>query len=236
MPISKKLENAVVNNRSLFQKVIKNVTPSSKVLKPARQNKKLGNGHDIIRKGKLKGAALYSLTLEERATCPRDCHHYTDCYMNNVPFATRYNPGIDLENKIVQEVNDLTSLYSKLMVRLHVGGDFYSPEYVKLWANLVDKHPNLYLFGYTAWTSGPIYEAIKEHLLNKSSKVSIRFSVDTTRYNDVVKDLLPKPTFAVSQLFNGPAIVCPEMQSKTDSCLSCALCWTIDKNIKFLNH
>lgn len=235
--ITPKQRIAIDNNRSVFQnKVVDPATYNGKLLKLAENNSKLGNGKNIIQKGGLKGSPLLYLTLEERATCPIDCVHYFDCYGNSMWQATRFKSGKALEDKLKIEVAELAGQYKKFMVRLHVLGDFYSPEYVKVWSDLVEKHPELYIFGYTAWHKGPIYDAIRLNLLTKPTRVSIRFSVDTWAYDDFDAFSSINHTYAVSQSFVGQSIVCPEMQDKTDSCLTCGLCWSIGKNIKFLNH
>ncbi len=77
---------AIVEGRTLYSKNVHDLdTYKHKVLKPST-NKKLGRK---ITKGKLAGMQIYTLTLEERATCDRDCEHWLDCFGNNMPFAHR---------------------------------------------------------------------------------------------------------------------------------------------------
>lgn len=58
------------------------------MLKRGKQNKKLG---DKITIKMWKGMTMYSLTLEERATCPTDCEQWDNCYGDNMPFAHRFD-------------------------------------------------------------------------------------------------------------------------------------------------
>jgi hypothetical protein len=53
----------------------------------ASTNIKLGKK---VTKGHLKGARIFTLTLEERATCDSECEHWLDCYGNNMPFGHRF--------------------------------------------------------------------------------------------------------------------------------------------------
>lgn len=236
--ITPKQKIAIKNKTTVFtNKVINAADYVGNVLKLAEHNAKLGNGKSIIQKGKLKGAPLYYLTLEERATCPTDCMHYYDCYGNSAWMATRFKANSALCTKIKQEVAILSGQYKKFLVRLHILGDFFSPQYVKLWSDLVEKHDELYIFGYTAWHSGPIYEAIRENLLTKMGRVNIRFSVDNWGLDSFDSfDSIPH-MFASSEDYSGNSITCPEQLDKTDSCLTCGLCYNNGTNtIKFLNH
>lgn len=78
------------------------------------------------KKGKLKGAEVYTLTLTERETCPTSCHHWNDCYGNNMPFAHRIEHGEKLEARLIKEVKEIcTKAKNKgrlVLVRLHVLG------------------------------------------------------------------------------------------------------------------
>ena len=51
-----------------------------KVLKQSKNKKLSKDKLPVIKKGEFKGYVIYTLTLEERATCPRECYHWDDCY------------------------------------------------------------------------------------------------------------------------------------------------------------
>ena len=77
--------------------------PSLSMLKRGEQNKKLG---DKITKGAWKGMTMYSLTLEERATCPSDCQQWDNCYGDNMPFAHRFDhTQADFINNLEQQLS-----------------------------------------------------------------------------------------------------------------------------------
>ena len=112
---------------TIYQKSIK--APETKfVLKKGSSNKKLG--FKVTAK-KWTGKRLYSLTLVERETCPTTCHHWVDCYGNNMPFAHRFST-IGLTEKMNKEIEMLMEKHKKgIVIRLHVLGDFYSESYVR---------------------------------------------------------------------------------------------------------
>jgi len=109
---------------TIYPKSIKSpLDPRYKLLKPGTNNKKLGG---IITANKWTGKRMFSLTLIERDTCPESCHHWDDCYGNNMPFAHRFNT-IGLMHELEDEIDALSKKYPKgIVIRLHVLGDFYS--------------------------------------------------------------------------------------------------------------
>jgi hypothetical protein len=88
----------------------------------------------------MAGMPIYTLTLEERATCPTSCGHWRSCYGNSMHFAHRIDhrsPGF--ATLLAANVKRLGVEHPHgFVVRLHVLGDFYSVAYVDLWAALLD--------------------------------------------------------------------------------------------------
>jgi hypothetical protein len=214
-------------SRTKYPKSVK--PPTDKwVLKPGNNNKKLGFH---ITSKYWKGKKLFYLTLEERKTCPTTCHHWDDCYGNNMPFAIRYQPGKELQYKIAHEINMLMDKYPQgIVIRLHVLGDFYSVEYVQFWAALLETYPKLCIFGYSARYHDLIGTEI--YKLNETfpDRCVIRFSAN--------KPFVPVANirYAAEESYKGETFVCPEQTKKVDSCAACGLCWTTDKTVKFLSH
>lgn len=118
------------------------------VLKDGNNLSKIG-GQVLV--GWLKGAKIVTLTLEERATCPRSCEMWLRCYGNSSPFTHRYRHGPELEAALEREVAELCEKHERVLVRLHVLGDFYSEPYIRLWEKLLRRHEGLFVFGFTAW-------------------------------------------------------------------------------------
>jgi hypothetical protein len=204
--------------------------PKIGLLKPGSNNKKLGFK---ITKGRWKDKRLFSLTLTERATCPPSCHHWEDCYGNNMPFAHRFDhTSPEFLEAIETDIDTLTQKYmAGITVRLHVLGDFYSEAYVKFWDLMLLVYPTLTVFGYTA--NGPeteIGSAIRTMNLRYSERCVIRFSRNE-EFSPAFKD-----RSAAEESFDGESFDCPEQTGKVKSCADCALCWTTDKTVRFLSH
>lgn len=220
---------ASVEGRTIHTKMRKSAN-DVKILKPASNNTKLGKRSNIITKGKWINMPMFSLTLEERATCPRTCHHWQDCYGNNMGFAHRIIHNDDFENKLKQEIDFLALKYPHgFVIRLHVLGDFYSVSYVKLWGYLLSTYPSLHIFGYTAHFIGPIKDAIHGLRCLFPSRFAIRISVGRP-YEQGVQ------IFACKEGQVEDSILCPEQTGKTESCLTCGLCWSVNKTIAFKGH
>ena len=93
-------------------------------LKSGENSAKIGG---LIVKGRWRGFPVYTLTLEERATCPRTCHHWRSCFGNGTHLADRIAAGANLEWRLEREVALLDIDHPRgFVVRLHVLGDFYS--------------------------------------------------------------------------------------------------------------
>lgn len=136
-----------------FQKSKRSLKDYSHSVLKRPSSAKLGSAGRYVKKGTLKGAEVYTLTLTERETCPTSCGHWDDCYGNNMPFAHRLEHGEELEARLIREVKEKCQAAAKkgrkVLVRLHVLGDFYSVGYVEMWRKLLVLHKNLYVWGYT---------------------------------------------------------------------------------------
>lgn len=211
---------ALHDARTFRVQMVKRVDQTSRLLKPVADNRKLGAGGNFVTKGKWRGMPMYGLTLEERATCSRDCKQWANCFGNNMQFAHRIDHTDErfLET-LEREVKSLDAMHPYgFVVRLHVLGDFYSPEYVDFWRTLTDSYRSLRVFGYTHWHSGPIYERIADW---NSETVWVRFS---DRGGEMSANV------------DGEGIQCPEQTGKTKSCLTCGICWSTTKAISFKEH
>jgi hypothetical protein len=201
------------------------------VLKSSESNRKIGG---VILKGRWKGFPNYHLSLEERATCPRSCHHWRNCFGNKMHKADRIEAGLDLESALEREVADLSIAHpAGFAVRLHVLGDFYSVEYVDLWRRLIERHSALHVWGYTARhdRDDPIASAVVALVKSDWDRFAIRFSNAPMPF-----DLPATITIRVKHQMPADAIICPEQDGKTESCSTCGLCWGSRKRIAFLEH
>lgn len=201
-----------------------------KVLKFS-SNKKLKSG---VKAGAFKGYKIMTLTLEERATCPTSCHHWNDCFGNNMPFAHRLEHGQELINRIDQELEEHKG--KLLLIRLHILGDFWSPDYVKAWANWLAKYPNIAIWGYTHnHPDSPVKleRDIARAIDNTRQAFGKRFSI---RWSDRPDLAYSANSEALQAPEKGKAIICPEQQGH-DGCGTCTLCWDQpERQVIFLTH
>lgn len=204
-----------------------------KLLKPATDNQKLGKGHKVIQKGSLKGVPMYSLTLEERKTCPNTCLNWMQCYGNNMGFAHRIDhTDKDFLPNLEKEIAELNEK-GKFLVRLHVLGDFYSREYILFWHKMLMRYPYMYVFGYTALWDSLEASLIKNMRVFHKKRFMIRFS---RPFSPSVPFSYESNIFAAKAEQSMDGIVCPQQTGKTQSCLTCSLCWETDKTILFVEH
>lgn len=221
----------VVEGRSKFWRGgVHDPSTAPHVLVSGHSNIKIGRD---VRKGWLRKYWIYTLTLEERATCPRTCHHWATCYGNNMPYARRFDHRRDAQLKIAidRDVERLLAVKGRagILVRLHALGDFFDPKYVAFWSGLLDRHPRLAVYGYTAWApDSPVGAAIAAAKARHGRRFAIRWS------NGGGDEDCTVPIQAVDAPVN--AVVCPEQTGATTACATCGLCWGTKRNIAFVEH
>lgn len=220
--------------RSLFhRKGVKPVGAMNHVLVSGHCNVKIGRD---VRKGKhFRGYWIYTLTLEERATCPRTCAHWQSCYGNNMPFAKRVSHRdrdalcAAIERDIQRELGRRGR--AGILVRLHALGDFFDRDYVWFWRDMLWKYPRLAVFGYTA--HDPDLSAIGFAIGVVKGLFGERFAIRWS--NHAASD--EWSTRTVVEPFSAPdAVQCPEQVGLVDGCGKCGLCWNTKKNIAFTAH
>lgn len=201
--------------------------PTGGLLKTGDNQRKLG---DRVCKGAWKGMPIFSLTLEERATCPRSCKQWTSCYGNSMGLAKRYAHGPALEEQLVAELAALQRRYPRgFVVRLHILGDFYSTRYVSLWRCALEAFPALRVFGYTARLPGTaIGDAVARIRDAHWDRFAIRTSDgETGPRTAVVANPPTKSAKAENRLADlADYILCPAQTGKSKNCGTCALCWS----------
>ncbi len=221
----------VVKGATLFPTMVREPEPDSILFKPGANNVKIGSH---VAKGKLwAGFPIYLLSLEERATCPRVCEHWRDCYGNHMPFARRYKAGVALERAIPGALQQLAKKHpGGFVVRLHILGDFYSAAYVALWADMMLKIPQLHVYGYTRREKASA-EGNFIHSLNTTypNRWRIRWSERPGDMGTVVTADIE----ARGKTDQG--IVCPAQTEGDEVCCgNCSLCWSTSTPIVFINH
>lgn len=217
--------------RTLYRKRVVPAAHPYRPLKSGDNQRKIGSH---VTKGAWKGMPIYTLTLEERATCPRTCAHWLDCYGNKMNWSQRIAAGYDLERELIENVHFLSRRHPRgFVVRLHILGDFYSTDYVRLWLDLVSQFKPLHVYGYTA--RDPVNDPIGRMLDCASrfmwSRFAMRFSGHKLESRAAITHYVPPQ----GPVVNG-AIVCPAQTGRADCCGTCGLCWQTTRNIAFLVH
>lgn len=206
------------------------VSAMTSILVSGHSNVKIGRD---VRKGKLRGYRIFTLSLEERATCPSSCQHWRSCYGNAMPFAKRVDHTdpkflIALAAEIERLV--ATRGWPGVLIRLHALGDFYSVRYVSFWRLMLVKHPRLALFGYTARNNEDEIGAAVLRLRGEFGERAMIRSSNGERHD--------MATVSIKTEADCPsnAFVCPEQTNKTRCCATCGACWSTRKTVAFLEH
>jgi hypothetical protein len=212
--------------RSIFGSRVFDPSEVRRVLKSGHQSRKIGK---VVAKGHRRGWPIYTLTLEERATCPRSCRAWSLCYGNSMQAAERIVAGEALEEALMAELAELQLRHpGGFMVRLHVLGDFYSERYVALWSAALAKLPALHVFGFTARAPGtPIGDMLAKLADEQWDRFAVRLSGGAGR---------DKCSILEGDEGSDEAIPCPAQSDATDCCATCALCWHSTRSIMFRRH
>ncbi len=217
---------ALVKGQSLFQARVEDQSERPRLLIDGHNSRKIGRR---VTKGHFKGFPIFTLTLEERATCPSSCLEWKTCYGNSMNWARRIKHGPEFEERLWGELADKEAAHSTgFLVRLHILGDFYSVDYARLWAEALEAYPALHIFGYTA--RGPqtdIGQVICETLGVFPERFHVRFSGWSGPKNGAI---------VIDKAGDTGHLICPAQTGKTDCCATCALCWHSDRTIAFLRH
>lgn len=217
----------ISRGRSIFKP--RPVEESPRLLVEGKNNVKLGKR---IEKGAWKGMPVFTLTLEERATCPRSCPEWVSCYGNSMHMARRHAHGDLLEDTLAVEVMQMNARHpAGFVVRLHVLGDFYSVGYVGLWRKLLARFSGLRVWGYTAYDpdasdleEARIGTAIADLRCDYPDRFRIRLSGVETRVANGKDDV------------RAGELLCPAEISDKATCSSCAWCWERKEPVVFIRH
>jgi hypothetical protein len=216
--------------RTKFGKTVKGVDQVASLLVSGHSNIKIGRD---VRKARFRGYWIYTLSLEERKTCPDSCRHWQTCYGNNMPFAKRLDhtdpkflPALE------DEITRLLSVRNRvgLLIRLHALGDFFSTEYVEFWMQMLRTHPNLAVFGYSA--RHPV-TPIGDMLWLMNARFGERSMI---RFSDAQLPAMSTVSIGTEEGCPSNAFICPEQTGKTRCCATCGACWSTTKNVAFMEH
>ena len=212
----------------------------TRVIAPNDMTTLLVSGHSNVkigrdvRKGRLKGYWIYTLSLEERATCPRSCQHWQSCYGNNMPFAKRIDhTDPDFLPRLEREIGQLCRARGRkgVLIRLHALGDFYSELYVAFWWRMLEEHSNLAIFGYTARNTALDSIGIDIEAMNAKFGFRCMIRESNGRWPGM-------STVSIATAADKPdnAFLCPEQTGQTRCCATCGACWSTAKNVAFMDH
>jgi hypothetical protein len=197
-----------------------------RLLVSGHNSRKIGK---TVAKGHWRDMPIFTLTLEERATCPRSCAAWVSCYGNNMNWARRIKHSPEFEARLWDELQAKQLAHPQgFVVRLHVLGDFYSADYAELWAEALESYPALHIFGYTARDHTDEIGSVVAGLNGlHPDRCVIRFSgYDGPTFGSVV----------VQDASETEHLICPAQTGATECCATCALCWHSTRTIAFLEH
>lgn len=227
---------ALTEMRTLFPSTVVEAAASPRILVSGHNSSKIGAK---VMKGPWAGFPIYTVTLEERATCPTSCALLRECYGNAMPFARRHVHGPDLIEALNRELRAKARKHrGGFAVRLHVLGDFPNEDYLLSWFRWMNCIPQLHVWGYTAHQAD---SAIGAYVLRGNTTWPGRWVFRTS-----VEPNAPANAAQATTIWRADArgrqhegIVCPAQTGDTDACATCGLCWApaaMRERIVFIGH
>lgn len=223
---------AIKEGRPLFQTAV-DAADSPRLLVSGMNSRKIGRK---VTKGAWSGMPIYTLTLEERASCPASCTEWANCYGNNMPFARRHRFDESLIVILMMELREKALEHQQgFVVRAHVLGDFGSDRdeqlslaYVSMWRLALEEVSGLHMFSYTAHEpDSTVGHAIMALNTSFPDRCRVRFSGhDLGAYGAVV----------IEEQADSRHVICPAELNQTDCCGTCGLCWSMDRTVEFVRH
>ena len=181
----------------------------------------------LISLGNLKLGKLPSFSLPVITTCPGKtpfCELY--CYGLKGMFTLPQIKNINERRLDASLRDDFVPVIIKEIrgtrapaFRLHVIGDFYSPEYIRKWIQIATELERVIFFGSTrSWRCEFLAEPLKEFrdLVNVYMKASV----------DVSDKLDPFGCGWNVWSVEGKGLPCPHDYKITEDCSKCGRCWT----------
>lgn len=225
---------AVIDGRTIFPKKVISAHDQTNILRSGYSNRKIGRK---VLKGRWAEMPIYTLTLEERATCPRTCHHWRTCYGHGMPWAIRTANDHHLIPQLQVELTELAIKHAEgFVVRLHVLGDFYSIEYALAWECWIGTIPQLRAYGSTAHSvEGEIGKEIRSWSDRNWDKFAIRTSLEKPSEGKREAITIQGGLFDALKWRPG-SFLCSAQKRDSSFCGNCTKCWTDDGNVMFLEH
>ena len=147
-------------------------------------------------------------------------------------YAHRFEVNDNLMVRIEQDLKEINDKQQIFLLRLHVLGDFNSPEYVQFWDRMLKKYKYLYIYGYTRNHITSKYKHIQEigkAIIKTRAKYTDRFAI---RFSNAINEEFS----ANSEELTDKGITCLAQVKTNVSCADCTLCWASKKSVVFITH
>jgi hypothetical protein len=181
-----------------------------------------------IAQGNTKVGKVWTFSLPGFVTCPGASawcreHCYAGRFERLRPNCRRAyvrNLALSLEpDRFIRSVLDALP-ESAPFVRVHVGGDYYNPEYIAAWRRICAARPRTTFWAYTrSWNTGNLLPPLED--LRAQDNMRLFASTDPGMP-------LPPPDWRMAFIETDPrahGAPCRHQQGEVDSCLECGYCF-----------
>jgi len=182
-------------------------------------------------RGNLKiGPNVFTYSKVAEESCPGStpwCRE--NCYAKRIraPVSTLYMENTDAG----AQVPDLPE--GSKLVRIHVSGDFDSPQYVQRWIEIVIQNPSVTFWAYTrSWRIAELLPHLER--LRELPNVQLFASMDESTIDEPPHDW--RCAWIEGDL-RADGLICPEERRKVENCEACGHCFKPKtQDVIFLKH
>ena len=168
------------------------------------------------------------VTCRRHVLCAEACYAVA-CYSRYPNVRTRWDENLKLSRQEAFPETMIDEIVEKrgVVVRIHVGGDFYSERYVRKWRRIAGALPSVQFYGYTK-----VWEFVQSTSLNELENVNIINSVlpdGTVNFGPLDEMVAKSKEFVIP--------ICPYRRGHNDDkCgATCSLCLT-EPRMLFVKH
>lgn len=202
-------------------------------------------GNSKIGKRNKDFSKVYVWNLPPVATCPSSSKWCTQhCYnaddRHNIFPIDKWAQNWFLVLNHIESVKScilkkLNESNEKIAFRIHSSGDFFSKEYIKMWAEIIEYSEHVSFWAYTrSWADSKLLNELEG--LRTLKNLQLFASWDNTM-RDPPKGWRKSIVYELNDDLVDNGLVCPEQSGKLSDCITCKYCIKNGKNdVYFILH
>ncbi len=182
------------------------------------------------------GRSILSFSLPAKKTCKPSrwcqdkcyaCKGFFKMFEKRINVCYERNYQASLSDNFIEEVNkELATKRTAKYIRIHASGDFYSPEYIKKWVEIVKANPRHHFLAFT------------KRMDFEKELIELAVLPNVAVYQSIDESITYRAKYFRKAAIEGYGTdINPRTFIKcSGSCSDCLICWKNTNNIMFKEH